>query len=140
MKEDCIFCKIVNGDIPAYKVYEDEHVLAFLDITQGTRGHTLLVPKKHVENAYELSEEDAAMLFKRVPKIARAIRDAFDPIGMNILNNNDQPLQSVFHVHVHLIPRYASDGMVLTMKDRQGEYAKEDYEAVQEAIKDSLGG
>ncbi len=139
MNEDCIFCKIVNGDIPAFRVYEDEHVLAFLDITQGTRGHTLLVPKKHVENAYGLSEEDAAMLFKRVPKIARAIKHAFDPIGLNIINNNDQPLQSVFHVHIHLIPRYASDGMVLSMKDRQDEYGKEDYEAVRKAIKESLG-
>ncbi len=138
MKEDCIFCKIVKGDIPAFKVYEDEQVLAFLDITQGTRGHTLLVPKKHVENTYGLTEEDAAALFKRVPKIARGIKEAFDPIGLNIINNNDEPLQSVFHVHIHLIPRYPSDGMVLTTLDRQDEYGKEDYEAVRKAIKEQL--
>ena len=106
---DCIFCKIVDGEIPSYKVYEDEVVLAFLDITQGTKGHTLVIPKKHVQNVYELDEEIASELFKRVPKIARAIKEAFHPIGLNIVNNNDKPLQSVFHYHIHLIPRRMGD-------------------------------
>ena len=70
---DCIFCKIVEGEIPSYQIYEDEHVMAFLDITQGTLGHTLLIPKKHVKNVYELDEVTATNVFKVVPKIAKAL-------------------------------------------------------------------
>lgn len=123
---DCIFCKIVAGEIPSYKVYEDDVVLAFLDITQGTKGHTLVIPKKHVENIYELDEELASEFFKRVPKIARAIKEAFNPIGLNIVNNNDKPLQSVFHYHIHLIPRYEDDGMVLSTLNNYGKF-ESDY-------------
>lgn len=106
----CIFCKIIEKEIPAHIVYEDDDVLAFLDISQVTEGHTLVIPKKHVPNIYAL-EEEATTLFKAVPKIARALRDTFNPIGLNMINNNDRPLQSVFHFHVHLIPRYENDGM-----------------------------
>jgi len=106
----CLFCKIIDKEIPAHVVYEDENVLAFLDISQVTEGHTLVIPKKHVQNIYEL-EEEATSLFRAVPKIARALRDTFHPIGLNMINNNDRPLQSVFHFHVHLIPRYENDGM-----------------------------
>lgn len=69
---DCIFCKITQGEIPSYKIFEDEFVYAFLDITQGTKGHTLVIPKKHVKNVYELSEELAQHIFKVVPKVAQA--------------------------------------------------------------------
>ena len=106
----CIFCKIIKKEIPAHIVYEDDDVLAFLDISQVTEGHTLVIPKKHIPNIYAL-EEEATTLFKAVPKIARALRDTFNPIGLNMINNNDRPLQSVFHFHVHLIPRYENDGM-----------------------------
>lgn len=106
----CIFCKIIEKEIPAHIVYEDDNVLAFLDISQVTEGHTLVIPKKHIPNIYAL-EEEATTLFKAVPKIARALRDTFNPIGLNMINNNDRPLQSVFHFHVHLIPRYENDGM-----------------------------
>lgn len=106
----CIFCKIIEKEIPAHIVYEDNDVLAFLDISQVTKGHTLVIPKKHVQNIYEI-EEEATSLFKAVPKVARALRDTFKPIGLNMINNNDRPLQSVFHFHVHLIPRYENDGM-----------------------------
>ncbi len=135
---DCIFCKIIKGDIPSYKLYEDNQIFAFLDITQGTKGHTLVVPKKHVKNIYELSEEDAEAIFSRIPKIANALKKAFNPIGLNVINNNDKPLQSVFHFHVHLIPRYENDGMTLTTIDRQNDYKKEDYLEVQEAITKAL--
>ena len=103
---DCIFCKIINGDIPSTKVFENEHVLAFLDISQVTKGHTLVIPKVHKENIYELSPETAKLVFEVIPEIARAIKTEFSPIGMNILNNNGEAAgQSVFHYHVHLIPR-----------------------------------
>ncbi|HET7628152.1 MAG TPA: HIT family protein [Bacillales bacterium] len=108
----CIFCKIVDGQLPSSKVYEDEHVYAFLDLGQVTKGHTLVIPKVHEKNVYELSDDVAAKLFSAVPKIARAIKKQFAPIGMNLLNNNEEPaMQTVFHYHIHLIPRYGeSDG------------------------------
>ena len=73
---DCLFCKIVAGDIPSSKVYEDEDVLAFLDISQATKGHTLVIPKEHVRNALEMTQTQAANLFARIPKIARALQKA----------------------------------------------------------------
>lgn len=104
---DCIFCKIIKGDIPSAKVYEDEHVYAFLDISQVTKGHTLIIPKKHTRNIYDTPDEIAEELFARIPRIANAIKQAYKPIGMNILNNNEKPAnQSVFHLHLHLIPKY----------------------------------
>ncbi|MDX8045716.1 HIT family protein [Gracilibacillus sp. S3-1-1] len=106
-KDDCIFCKIVAGEIPSAKVYEDDDVLAFLDISQVTKGHTLVIPKQHVENIYETNEEIAAKVFATVPKIANALKETFQPVGINILNNNEAAAgQTVFHLHIHLIPRY----------------------------------
>lgn len=135
---DCIFCKIRDGEIPSYKVYEDENVLAFLDITQGTKGHTLIIPKKHVANIYEIDEETATNVFKVVPKIAKALKEAFNPIGLNIINNNDQPLQSVFHFHIHLIPRYENDGMELSTINNYGKYASEYFNGLVSSIKEKL--
>lgn len=112
--DSCIFCNIVNGTIPSYKVYEDEQVLAFLDITQVTKGHTLIIPKQHVEDVFELSAELASTIFRHVPMIANKLNTTFQPIGLNIINNNKAPLQSVFHYHVHLIPRYENDGFTLS--------------------------
>ncbi|MGT2771582.1 HIT family protein [Streptococcus marimammalium] len=105
--EDCVFCKIVSGDIPSSKVYEDDDVLAFLDITQATDGHTLVIPKKHVRNVLEMDEKTAETFFSRVPKLARAIQKAMDAQGLNIINNNEKVAgQTVFHAHIHLLPRY----------------------------------
>ena len=112
--DSCIFCKIVAGTIPSYKVYEDDQVLAFLDITQVTKGHTLVIPKQHVEDVFALSAELASTIYRQVPRIANQLNDAFHPIGMNIINNNQSPLQSVFHYHIHLIPRYEHDGFTLS--------------------------
>jgi histidine triad (HIT) family protein len=135
---DCIFCKIVSGDIPSYKVYEDDHVYAFLDITQGTKGHTLLIPKKHVPNVYSLDDETAYNVFKTVPKVANALKKAFKPIGLNILNNNDKPLQSVYHFHIHLIPRYEDDGMVISSVNHADDYDEDAFKALQKTIRDAL--
>lgn len=105
--ENCIFCNIVKGNIPSSKVYEDDEVLAFLDISQVTKGHTLIIPKQHTKNIYETSAKVAGALFERVPKVANAIKEAYQPLGINILNNNEAfAHQSVFHLHIHLIPRY----------------------------------
>ena len=108
--EDCIFCKIIAGEIPSSKVYEDEQVLAFLDISQVTPGHTLVVPKKHFRNMLEMDREAASQLFACIPTIARKVMKATDAKGMNIINNNEVIAgQTVFHTHVHLAPRYTED-------------------------------
>ena len=112
--ENCIFCKIINQEIPSYKIYEDEYVYAFLDITQVTKGHTLVIPKEHHATIFELPSEIAANLYRVVPRISNILNKAFDPIGLNIVNNNNEPLQSVFHYHIHLIPRYPNDGFNLS--------------------------
>ncbi|SQF38107.1 protein hit [Streptococcus pyogenes] len=105
--ENCIFCSIIQGDIPSSKLYEDEQVLAFLDISQTTKGHTLVIPKQHVRNLLEMTAETASHLFARIPKIARAIQSATGATAMNIINNNEALAgQTVFHAHVHLVPRY----------------------------------
>ena len=135
---DCIFCKILENEIPSYKVYEDENVLAFLDITQGTKGHTLVIPKQHVRNVYELDEETAAKVFSVVPKLANAIKSAFNPIGLNVINNNDQPLQSVFHFHIHLIPRYEDDGMKLSTVNNYGKFDNDYFNNLVEEIKNNM--
>lgn len=111
--EECIFCKIINGEIPSAKLYEDEQVLAFLDITQTTPGHALIIPKKHVRNVLEMDQETASQLFAQVPKVARAIKNATNAPAMNIINNNEELAgQSVFHAHIHLVPRYSqNDGI-----------------------------
>lgn len=108
--DNCIFCKIISGEISSSKVYEDDQVLAFLDITQTTPGHTLIIPKKHVRNVLEMDAELASETFSRLPKIARALKKATDAPAMNIINNNEEIAgQSVFHAHIHLVPRYGSE-------------------------------
>ena len=135
---DCIFCKIINGDIPSYKVYEDDKVLAFLDITQTTKGHTLVIPKKHLKNMYELDKETATDVFSVIPRITKALREAFEPMGFNIVNNVDKPTQSVFHFHVHIIPRYPEDGVHLSTPNHMENYKEDDYKKIAEKIKNKL--
>ncbi len=129
---DCIFCKIINGEIPSSKVYEDEHVFAFLDISQVTKGHTLLIPKVHKENVYELTPEIAQHIFSVTPKIATAIKEEFNPIGLNLLNNTGEEAgQSVFHFHLHFIPRYGKgDGFGAVWKTHNDEYTPEDLQQI----------
>ena len=138
---DCIFCKIIAGEIPSYKVYEDDLVYAFLDISQNTPGHTLLVPKEHVANLFDYDEQLAQDVFPRLPKVARAVRDSNPAIeGMNVVNNNGAvAYQSVFHSHIHLIPRYTKDDdFSIHFVDNSGEYNEEKYTAIQQAIIDHL--
>lgn len=137
---DCIFCKIINGEIPSAKVYEDEDVYAFLDISQNTKGHTLVIPKEHSKNIYETDEKVAAKVFSQVPKIANAIREAFQPAGINILNNNEAPAgQSVFHLHLHLIPRYdETDGFGLKWITHEDDYSGEDLADLAKAINKNI--
>ena len=107
---ETIFGKILTGEIPSFKVYEDGYVYAFLDISQVTKGHTLLIPKKASANIFETDEETMKHIGAALPKVANAIKRAFNPDGLNIIQNNGEFAdQSVFHIHFHLIPRYEND-------------------------------
>lgn len=128
---DCIFCKIISGDIPSYKIYEDDETLAFLDITQTTKGHTLVIPKKHVRNVLEMTPDEAATLFSKVPVIAANLVEKLGASGLNILQNNEVIAgQTVFHAHVHLIPRFSEDDGF------SASFTEHDYDL--KAIQDSL--
>lgn len=137
---NCIFCKIIRGEIPSAKVYEDDHVLAFMDISQTTKGHTLVIPKQHFENIYELSQEAAANLFAVVPKIANAIKKQLQPSGLNLVNNNEKPAgQAVFHYHLHLVPRYGKDDRFkVVWTDHSDQYKFPDLEAIAQKIKEGI--
>ena len=104
--EECIFCKIIKGEIPCVKVYEDDKVLAFEDINPISEGHTLIIPKIHSENLWEIPEEDLAAIHAASQKVARGIKAALDPIGIAALQlNGSGANQLVMHYHLHLVPR-----------------------------------
>ena len=135
---DCIFCRIVNGEIPSYKFFENNNLIAILDISQATKGHTLIIPKTHAKNLYELDDLSAAEIFKVVPAIARGIKKAFNPIGLNVVINTEKPLQSVNHFHIHLVPRYDNDGFDINFINHQADMNPEKYNQIKQAIKDNL--
>jgi len=108
--DDCIFCKIIKGEIPSVKVYEDDRVFAFEDINPIRDGHTLIIPKAHRENIWEMTEEDMTAVARAAKKLAGAIREALDPAGVACLQLNGRAVnQIVMHYHLHLIPRQADD-------------------------------
>ncbi|MDQ0162329.1 HIT family protein [Aeribacillus alveayuensis] len=137
---DCVFCKIIHDEIPSAKVYEDEHVLAFMDITQVTKGHTLVIPKVHKKDIFELTPEISRNLFEAVPKIANAIKKQFQPVGLNLINNNgEQAGQTVFHYHIHIIPRYGKgDGFGAVWKSHASEYTPDDLQHLASTIREGL--
>ncbi|EGQ3394696.1 HIT family protein [Staphylococcus pseudintermedius] len=107
---ETIFSKIIDGDIPSFKVYENDYVYAFLDISQVSKGHTLLIPKTPSPNIYETDAETMKHIGEALPVVANAIKKTFNPDGLNIIQNNSEyASQSVFHIHFHLIPRYKND-------------------------------
>ncbi len=108
--KDCIFCKIVKGEIPCTKVYEDENILAFLDISQTTIGHTLVIPKEHFDNFLYVPKDLVGKTFSAAQKVAQALSAGLGAKGINIINNtNEIAGQTVMHFHVHVIPRYSVD-------------------------------
>lgn len=110
-EKKCIFCQIIAGEIPAEKVYEDEDILAFLDITPINAGHTLVIPKNHYENLFEIPDELLQKISLELRDLGKAIKDAVGAEGLNIgMNNKPAAGQLVMHAHFHLIPRYLSDG------------------------------
>lgn len=124
-----IFSKIISKDIASYIVYEDEIVLAFLDISQATPGHTLIVPKKAFKDIFELPDDIASHIFSVAQKVSTAIKKAFNPAGLNILSNNGEIAgQTIFHFHLHLIPRYQTDDIVFHFKNHAETLDAETYQ------------
>ena len=111
---DCIFCKIIKGEIPSTKIYENEDVYAFLDIAPINIGHTLVIPKKHFVNIYETPEDIMLSMMKATKIISKAIKSELNADGINITMNNDLAAgQIIFHSHIHIIPRTTDDGFSL---------------------------
>lgn len=109
--EDCLFCKIIAGSIPAETVYEDEHFLAFLDIKPINLGHTLIVPKEHHRNIFDMRDSEAQLLGPVIQKIARAVKEGTHADGLNVGWNNESAAgQLIFHCHLHIMPRFNNDG------------------------------
>lgn len=109
----CIFCNIIEGSIPSSKVYEDDEVLAILDLSQTTLGHTLVMPKKHYDNFLEMPEDEYANLMKKTQSIAKLLTSKLNAKGCNVLiNTNEVAGQTVMHTHVHIIPRYDENDTV----------------------------
>lgn len=115
----CVFCKIIDGDIPSSKVYEDDEVLAILDLSQVTKGHTLVMPKKHYANILEIPAEELGSLIQKVQMIAKDLIAKLGANGCNILvNTNEVAGQTVMHLHIHIIPRYdETDGITIEFKE-----------------------
>ncbi|EFI33584.1 histidine triad (HIT) protein [Desulfonatronospira thiodismutans ASO3-1] len=112
--QDCIFCKIVRGEIPSAKVYENDSVLCFLDVAPAVRGHSLVIPREHVENILEIPEDMAAHLHEAIRRVGRGIIQGLKADGFNVGMNNFQAAgQVVMHAHWHLIPRFHGDGLQL---------------------------
>jgi histidine triad (HIT) family protein len=123
-----IFEKIIAREIPAHIVYEDDLVISFLDISQATSGHTLVVPKKAFENIFEMPDDLLAHTIKITKKIADACKKAFPMEGLNILSNNGTIAgQTVFHFHFHVIPRYEPSDVMFKFTNHMNETTKEDY-------------
>lgn len=138
--DDCLFCKLIHGELPSAKVYEDEHVYAFTDISQITMGHTLVVPKVHTRDIYSTPDEVASNFFAAIPKIARAVKKAYNPVGLNLLNNNEILAgQTVFHFHVHIIPRYDNnDGFDVKWVPRNEDYKMDDLLKIAQDINQQI--
>ncbi len=119
----CIFCKIINNEIPSKKVYEDDDVVAILDISQAGYGHTLVMPKKHYENILEIPDNEYSKVMSAVKKLSEKINKNVKPDGINVINNtNEAAGQTVMHYHVHIIPRFKDDDIRFITPDHQNKY------------------
>jgi histidine triad (HIT) family protein len=122
MPDDCIFCKIVAGELPAEVVQEDDHTIAFMDLNPWTRGHALVVPRNHSTNLYEAPEDDLRNAAEASKRLALTMRERLGCDGVNLLNCCEPAAwQTVFHLHIHVIPRYDGDPLQLPVRPQQAE-------------------
>lgn len=132
--EKCIFCKIANGEIPAATLYEDEDFRVILDLGPASKGHALILPKIHAANIYEMPDELAAKAMVLAKKMATVMTETLKCDGLNIVQNNGEPAgQTVFHFHMHLIPRYKNDGVGITWTP--GKLTEEEKEEILAKVK-----
>ena len=123
MKNNCVFCAIEAGEIPSFKIYEDDRVLAFLDINPFSKGHTLVIPKVHCEGLLDADEDVLAALVLRVKQVAGRLKTALGCDGFNILQNNGEAAgQTVKHIHFHIVPRYGDQPIVF--ESHEGDMAE----------------
>ena len=133
--DDCIFCKIVAGEIPAQKVYEDDNALAFLDVSPTAQGHTLVIPKKHFENIFDIDDDDLKELAVAIKKVSNLIKKNLGATGINIMNNNGVDAhQAVPHLHFHIIPRLPNDHL-LSWPEVEKNYKEENFEEIAKKIR-----
>jgi histidine triad (HIT) family protein len=108
--EECVFCAIVAGRVAAYRLVEDEHTVSFLNIAPATTGHALVVPRRHADGLWDLEDEEHARVARAASRVARLLREALEPAGMNLVHaTGEAAWQSVFHFHTHVVPRYRAD-------------------------------
>ena len=132
-KDDCIFCKLANGEIPTNTIYEDEDFRVFLDAAPATKGHCLIVPKEHFNDLSELDDSVGAKVLPLARKMMKLLKEKLSWDGFNVVQNNGELAgQTVFHFHMHLIPRYKGDGQNFNMK--QTSPKKEELESVLHTI------
>ncbi len=138
VSEDCIFCKIIAGQIPCTKVYEDDRALVFMDVSPLNKGHLLVVPKEHFGNVVEIDPELYGRLYSLVCKMAKAVQASVGPEGMNVMQLNGMAgNQVVPHLHIHLVPRWTGDGLTIcAWEPALGN--KEDIAAAAEEIKSKI--
>ena len=131
---NCIFCKIANGEIPSGTIEENDMFKVVLDVGPATKGHALILPKDHYTNLYDLPEDVAAEVYKKAKKIALKMKEKLGCDGVNIVQNNEEAAgQTVFHFHMHVIPRYKDDGQVIGWKP--GQPTAEELDAIAEVLK-----
>ncbi len=135
--EDCIFCKIVKGEIPSVKLYEDGIVLSFLDIMPANKGHALVIPKKHYETFIDIPKNDLGKLSSELQKIAKAVVKATNAEGFNIFMNNKKISgQVVPHAHFHIVPRFSNDGLKFNWPSKK--YEDGEMDILKEKIKENI--
>ena len=125
---DCVFCRIIRGELDSAAIYEDESILAFMNLRQSNEGHVLVVPRRHIEQIYDLDEATACALAGTVSKVARAVRRVYAPEGMSIWQSNGPAAyQEVPHVHWHVFPRYTNDGHLVVYPNEVAGRARQAY-------------
>ena len=136
---DCIFCAIIEGTAPAEIVYEDEATVAFMDINPANPGHTLVVPRQHVRDVFDIDEETGAAVMRAAVRVARAIKAALQPDGVNLMQaSGPAAFQSVFHFHLHVVPRWWDDSLKLPWRPVPGDPPA--IRAVAARIREHIGG
>ena len=133
-KDDCIFCKIAAGEIPSRKIYEDSDLIAIMDLNPTSKGHSLIIPKEHCTNMYDIDEDIAAKVMKTAKKLATKMTVALNCDGFNLLQNNGETAgQTMFHFHMHLIPRY-KDADNNMLKFTSVSFSDEEMDAIRDQI------